>query len=76
MNIDQNILDFFPEYQLKRGEKTLQQVRLRHLMTMSAPYKFKSEPWTKICMSDDWVKSALDLIGGREGISHRYFINI
>ena len=38
-SMDQYILEFFPEYQLKRGEKTLQQVQLKHLMTMTAPYK-------------------------------------
>lgn len=71
-SMDQYILEFFPEYQLKRGEKTLQQVQLKHLMTMTAPYKFKSEPWTKVCMSDDWAKSALDLIGGRTGITGQF----
>lgn len=68
-SLEQNVLDFFPEHQIKRGEKTIQQVKLRHLLTMTAPYKFKSEPWTKVCMSEDWAKAALDLIGGKNGIT-------
>lgn len=38
-NIDQPVLDFFPEYKIKRGEKTIQQVTIKHLLTMTAPYK-------------------------------------
>lgn len=68
-SVEQKVLDFFPEYQMKRGEKTIQQVTLKHLLTMTAPYKYKSEPWTKVCLSDDWTKAALDLLGGRAGMT-------
>lgn len=67
-SIDEPVLDFFPKYIVKRGEKTIQQVTLRHLLTMTAPYKYRSEPWTKICTSDNWTTSALDLLGGRAGL--------
>ena len=60
-SLEQHILDFFPEYTLKRGEKTLPYVKLKHLLSMTVPYKFKSEPWTRICGSDDWVKTTLDI---------------
>ena len=68
-NTDQKVLDFFPEYTVKRGEKTIYDVTLRHLLTMTAPYKYRSEPWTKVCTSQDWTKAALDLLGGRSGIT-------
>ena len=71
-SLEQHILDFFPEYTLKRGEKTLPYVKLKHLLSMTVPYKFKSEPWTRICGSDDWVKTTLDLIGGRSGITGEF----
>ena len=71
-SLEQHILDFFPEYTLKRGEKTLPYVKLKHLLLMIVPYKFKSEPWTRICGSDDWAKSTLDLIGGRSGITGEF----
>ena len=66
---DQKVLDFFPGYAVKRGEKTIYDVTLRHLLTMTAPYKYRSEPWTKVCTSDDWTKGALDLLGGRAGVT-------
>lgn len=71
-NVDQKVLDFFPSYTIKRGEKTIQQVTIRHLITMSAPYKYRSEPWTKVCTSDDWTRAALDLLGGRSGITGEF----
>lgn len=52
-SINQKVLDFFPDYVTKRGEKTIQEVSLYHLLTMTAPYKYKSEPWTKVCTSED-----------------------
>ena len=54
-------MDFFPEYTLKRGEKTLPYVKLKHLLSMTVPYKVKSEPWKRICGSDDWAKTTLDI---------------
>ena len=67
-SVNQGVLEFFPDYAVKRGEKTIQDVTLYHLLTMTAPYKYKSEPWTKVCTSEDWTKSVLDLLGGRNGI--------
>ena len=69
---DQKVLEFFPDYQVKRGEKTIYDVKLEHLLTMTAPYKYRSEPWTKVCTSDDWTKAALDLLGGRSGITGEF----
>lgn len=66
--IEQKVLDFFPDYTIKRGEKTIQNVTIKNLLTMTAPFKYKSEPYTKVYSSDDWVKAALDLLGGKRGI--------
>lgn len=52
-NVNQKVLEFFPEYIVKKGEKTIKEVTINHLLTMTAPYKYKSEPWTKVCSSDD-----------------------
>lgn len=68
-SVEQNVLDFFPDYTVKRGEKTIREVKIRHLLTMTAPYKYRSEPWTKVCTSPDWTAAALDILGGRGGIS-------
>ncbi len=71
-SVDQKVLDFFPNYQVKRGEKTIYELNNRHLMTMTAPYKYRHEPWTKVCISDDWTLAALDLLGGRGGITGEF----
>ena len=42
-SVDDYVLDYFPEYKIKRGEKTIQKVTLKNLLTMTAPYKYKSE---------------------------------
>ena len=64
-SIDQNVLEFFPNYIVKKREKTIQKVTVRHLLTMKAPYKFKYEPYTKVYSSENWKKSVLDLLGGQ-----------
>lgn len=71
-SVDQKVLDFFPNYVTKRGEKTIYDVTIRHLITMTAPYKYKSEPWTKVCTSPDWTIAALDLLGGKRGITGEF----
>lgn len=63
--INQKVLDFFPDYTVKRREKTIQKVTLENLMTMTAPFKYKFAPYKKYFTSDDWVKFTIDLLGGR-----------
>ena len=64
-SVDQKVLAFFPNYKVKRGEKTIQHITLRDVMTMTTPYKYKSAPYTKYFTSDNWVKASLDLLGGK-----------
>ena len=71
-SVDQKVMDFFPEYTVKRGEKTIYEVTIRHLLTMTAPYKYKSEPWKKVCTSEDWTEAVLDFLGGRKGITGEF----
>ncbi|MBP5522408.1 MAG: hypothetical protein J6X82_08330 [Bacteroidales bacterium] len=66
--VDDEVLSYFPEYQVKRGEKTIYGITLKHLLTMRAPYKGKGDPWSKVCSSLDWTKTSLDFLGGRKGI--------
>lgn len=67
-SVEQRVLDFFPHYSLKRGEKTLPQLQIKHLLSMTAPYKFKSEPYTRVYSSSDWTLASLDLLGGKREI--------
>jgi len=71
-SLDQKVLEFFPKYKIKKGEHTIQEVTIRNLMEMKAPYKYKSEPWTKICTSDNWTYKTLDLLGGKKGLTGEY----
>lgn len=71
-SIDDRVLDYFPDYQVKRGEKTSQNATIRHLLTMRAPYKCKGDPWSKVCSSSDWTKTSLDLLGGRKGLTDEF----
>lgn len=64
-SIDRKILEFYPEYMVKRGEKTIQHITIRDMLTMTAPYKYKSNPYTKYFTSTDWVKFSLDVLGGK-----------
>lgn len=71
-SVDQKVLDFFPDYTVKRSEKTIYDVTVKHLLTMTAPYKYRSEPWTKVCTSNDWTITVLDFLGGRKGITGEF----
>lgn len=64
-NINEKILNFFPDYAVKTGERTIQNVTLKDMLTMTAPYQYKTEPYTEYFTSDNWVNSALDLLGGK-----------
>ena len=71
-SVDDKVLDYFPDYKVKRGEKTIQQVTIKHLLTMRAPYKCKGDPWSKVCSSDNWTYASLDLLGGRKGLTDEF----
>ncbi len=71
-SVDDKVLSFFPEYPVKRGEKTIFDVTVRHLLTMRAPYKGKGDPWVKVCSSEDWTAASLDFLGGRKGITGEF----
>ena len=71
-SVDQKVMDFFPDYTVKRGEKTIYDVTIRHLLTMTAPYKGNSEPWKKVCTSNDFTIATLDFLGGRKGITGEF----
>ena len=63
-SLDEKVISFFPNYQIKKREKTIQHVTIRNLLTMTAPYKYRFYPYPKYFSSKDWVKSSLDYLGG------------
>lgn len=64
-SINQKVLEFYPEYTVKRGEKTIQNITIKDMLTMTVPYKYKYNPYTKYFTSTDWVKFSLDVLGGK-----------
>lgn len=69
-NVDQKVLDFFPEYVPNAADRQKREITIRHLLTMTAPYPFEDwhEPLDKMCMQSDWVKYILDMLGQKGSI--------
>lgn len=64
-DVNQRVLDFFPDYAVRKGEETIEKIRLEDLLTMTAPYRYKLAPYIKYFTSDDWAAFTLNLLGGR-----------
>lgn len=64
-SVEEKVLDFFPDYAVRHGERHMQDVTLRHLLTMTAPYNLPEEPYEAFFESDNWVQFALDTLGGQ-----------
>lgn len=67
-SLDQKVLEFFPDYTIPAGEKTIQDITIRHLVTMTAPYKYDTEPYELFFSSHNPIRDALDLLGGEKKI--------
>lgn len=69
-NVDQKVLDFFPEYVLDAADRQKREITIRHLLTMTAPYPFEDwhEPLDKMCIQPNWVKYILDMLGQKGNI--------
>lgn len=65
---DQKVLEFFPNHTVNAGERTIQEITIRNLLTMTAPYKYKTEPYEKFFASQNPIQDALDLLGGNDSI--------
>ncbi|ASA23319.1 serine hydrolase domain-containing protein [Paenibacillus donghaensis] len=64
-NVEQKVLDFFPEYVPDAADRQKRDITIRHLLTMTAPYPFEDwhEPLDKLCTQPDWVQYTLDMLG-------------
>ena len=65
-------MSYFPDYRVKRGEKTIYGMTIKDLLTMRAPYKGSGDPWTKVCSSPDWAATSLDFLGGQAGVTGEF----
>ena len=62
-NIDQPVVDFFPEWQIANLDENKQAMTLRHLLTMSSGLDFTNsvEDYEKMAASDNWGQHVLNL---------------
>lgn len=67
-SVEQKVLDFFPDFEILQNEKTMQHITIKHLLTMTAPYKYETEPYMLFFTSPDPVHAALGLLGGEKQI--------
>lgn len=69
-NVDQKVLEFFPEYVPAVADRQKREITIRHLLTMTAPYPFEDwhEPLDKLCKQPDWVTYTLDMMGQKGSI--------
>ena len=75
-SIEQKVLDFFPDYEVLPNETGIQHVTIRHLLTMTAPYKYETEPYMLFFTSPNPVRAALDLLGGDKPIGTFHYAAI
>ncbi len=67
-DVDQKVLDFFPEYIPGTGDIQKRAISIRHLLTMTVPFAWKTgargyEPLDRLRRQRDWVTFILDLLG-------------
>lgn len=67
-SVGQKVLDFFPDYMVVRGEETIQRITIKDMLTMTAPYKYDTEPYERFFTSENPIQDALDLLGGDKPI--------
>ena len=72
-SINQKVLDFFLDYRIPAGEKTIQHVTIKHLLTMTVPYKYETEPYERFFTSQNPIQDALDLLGGDKPIGEFHY---
>lgn len=63
-SVDATVLSFFPDYVVEPEETAIQNITIRHLLTMTAPYKYETEPYDAFFTSLNPIYTALDFLGG------------
>ena len=63
-SVDETVLSFFPDYAAELEETAIQNITIRHLLTMTAPYKYETEPYEAFFTSPNPIYTALDFLGG------------
>ena len=64
-NVDEKVLSFFPEYEFSDGNHLRNQISIRDLLTMTAPFPFPNmkEPLARMARQKDWLHYSLKSLG-------------
>lgn len=60
-NIDQRILNFFPEYNTQNMDPRKNSITIKHLLTMTGGFDYYENETVGIYESSNWVKSTIEL---------------
>lgn len=75
-SLDQRVVEFFPDYPIGNDERTIRSITIRNMLTMTVPYKYRTEPYVAYFTSDNWVTFALDLLGGSDRVGDFHYAPI
>lgn len=68
-SVNEKVLDFFPQYTAGTNDFLKRAITIRHLLTMTAPFAWKTsnkirfEPLDRLRRQKDWVTYTLNLLG-------------
>lgn len=71
-SVHEKVFRFFPEYSLTDSNEVARAITIEDLLTMTAPFKYKAEPYEAFLMSANWLESALSYLGGTAR-THTFF---
>ena len=72
LSVKDKVLKFFPDYEPKRRQPQLEELTIEHLLTMTAPFKYRYDPWKKVCTSQDWGRTVLEFVGGKTAVGESF----
>jgi CubicO group peptidase (beta-lactamase class C family) len=64
-DLDKPVLDYFPDYQIGKRRQNIREITVRNMLTMTAPSRYRTEPYSKFFTCEDWMRFALDSLGGK-----------
>ncbi|MFA6891852.1 MAG: serine hydrolase [Sphaerochaetaceae bacterium] len=64
-DLDKPVLDYFPDYQIGKRRQNVRGITVRNMLTMTAPSRYRTEPYVKFFTCGDWMRFALDSLGGK-----------
>lgn len=61
LQLDQKMINFFPEYNLPSNDSRINDITLEHLLTMKGGIKGDVDAYFKFTLSSNWIKTIIEL---------------